>query len=173
MCIPAYVYLGEAYYKDERLKEAVEYWKRLLEKAPDAAYLVYDKLEKTLFELGEYSEMSEVYESILSQNPGNAFALFSLAQIDEKKGMIQSAVERYTQILDSDPSFLAGRLSLARLYLQEDRKDESMNLLDQLTKTLPPAQEGFICQKCGHRSPEPAWRCPCCKSWNSFNISRP
>lgn len=172
-CVPAYVYLGEAYYKDQRLPDAAEYWKKLLQAVPDAGYLVYDKLERTLFELGEYSDIAEVYEDILNRNPGNTFALCSLAQIDEKKGMIQSAIDRYQQIIDLDPSFLSARLSLAKLYLQQDRREESADLLDKLTENLPPAQEEFICGKCGYKSFEPAWRCPSCKSWNSFNISKP
>jgi lipopolysaccharide biosynthesis regulator YciM len=172
-CVPAYVYLGEAYYKDQRLPDAAEYWKKLLQAVPDAGYLVCDKLERTLFELGEYSDIAEVYEDILNRNPGNTFALCSLAQIDEKKGMIQSAIDRYQQIIDLDPSFLSARLSLAKLYLQQDRREESADLLDKLTENLPPAQGEFICGKCGHKSFEPAWRCPSCKSWNSFNISKP
>ncbi len=172
-CVPAYLYLGDAYYHDRRLQEAVEYWKKLLELVPDAGYLVYSKLERALFELGEYSDVSEVYENILSRNPGNTFALLSLARIDEKKGMTRSAVERYKQIMDIDPSFLSARLSLARLYLEEDRKEESLDLLDKVAETLPPSGEQFTCRSCGHRSPQALWRCPSCKSWNSFNILKP
>jgi lipopolysaccharide biosynthesis regulator YciM len=172
-CVPAYVYLGEAYYQDERLKEAVEYWKKLLEAVPDAGYLVYDRMEKALFELGEYSDIPDVYENVLSTNPSNTLALFSLARIDEKKGMIPSAVERYKQILDLDPSFFSAKLSLARLYLQERRNEEAMEILERLTEKLSPTGQQFICQKCGHKSSQPLWRCPSCRLWNSFNISKP
>jgi len=169
-CVPAYIYLGEAYYQDERLKDAVEYWKKLLEMVPDAGYLVFDKLEKTLFELGEYGDIPEIYENILSRNPKNTFALFSLARIYEKKGMVESAMERYTEILGTDPAFLSARLSLAKLYQQEGRKEDSVDLLDSIIESFPPAEKEFICQRCGHKSSEPLWRCPSCKIWNSFNI---
>jgi lipopolysaccharide biosynthesis regulator YciM len=172
-CVPAYIYLGEAYYRDERLKDAVEYWKKLLEMVPDAGYLVFDKLEKILFEMGEYGDIPEIYENILSRNPKNIFALFSLARIHEKKGMVESAMERYKEILDIDPAFLSARLSIAKLYQQEGRKEESVDLLDSLIESFPPAETEFICQRCGHKSLEPLWRCPSCKTWNSFNILRP
>lgn len=172
-CVPAYIYLGEAYYQDERLKEAVEYWKKLLETVPDAGYLVYDQLEKTLFELGEYSDISDVYENILARNPGDTFTILSLARIDEKKGMVESAIERYKQIIDVDPDFLSAKLNLARLYLEQNRNDESMSILESLTEKLPPTEEQFFCQRCKYRSPEPLWRCPSCKSWNTFKISKP
>ncbi len=172
-CVPAYLYLGEAYYRDERLQEAVEYWKKLLGIAPDAGYLVYHRLERALYELGEYSDISDLYEGILSGNPNNTLALLSLARIDEKKGMIQSAVERYKQVIDIDPSFLSAKLSLARLFLQENRREKSMEILERLTEKLPPDAGQFTCRRCGHKSPEPLWRCPSCKSWNSFNILKP
>lgn len=172
-CVPAYIYLGDAYYRDQRLGDAVEYWKKLLEAVPKAGYLVFDKLEMTLFELGEYGDISEIYENILSRNPNDIFALFSLARIHEKKGMMGPAIERYKQILDSDPSFLSARLSLAKLYQQEGRKDESIDLLDSLIEGFPPEEKEFVCRHCGHNSSEPLWRCPSCKSWNSFNISKP
>lgn len=172
-CVPAYIYLGEAYSRDERLNEAVEYWKKLLEMVPNAGYLVFDKLEKTLFELGEYGDIPEIYENLLSRTPKNTFALFSSARIYEKKGMVEPAVERYKQILDTDPAFLSARLSLAKLYQQEGRKEEAFDLLDNLIADFPPAEKEFICQRCGYRSSEPLWRCPSCKSWNSFNILKP
>lgn len=172
-CVPAYVYLGEAYYQDERLKEAVEYWKKLLETVPDSGYLVYDQLERTLFELGEYSDISDVYENILGKNPSSTFALLALARIDEKKGMVESAIERYKQIIDVDPSFLSAKLNLARLYLEQNRNEEAMSILENLTEKLPPTEDQFFCQRCKHRSSEPLWRCPSCKSWNSYNISKP
>ncbi len=172
-CVPAYIYLGDAYYQDERLSDAVQYWKKLLEMMPDAGYLVFDKLEKTLFELGEYGEIPEIYENLLSRNPKNTFALFSLARIYEKKGMIEPAIERYKEIVDADPNFLSARLSLAKLYHQRGQKEESVDLLDNLIECFPPAEGEFICQRCGHKSSEPLWRCPSCKAWNSFNILKP
>jgi lipopolysaccharide biosynthesis regulator YciM len=62
---------------------------------------------------------------------------------------------------------------LARLYLQENRREESMEILERLTEKLPPDAEQFTCRRCGHKSTEPLWRCPSCKSWNSFNILKP
>jgi lipopolysaccharide biosynthesis regulator YciM len=169
-CVPAYIYLGEAYHRDQRLKDAVQHWTKLLEMAPRAGYLVFDELEKTLFELGEYGEISEIYERILSRDPKDTVALFSLARIYEKKGMVEAAIEKYKQIIDADSGLLSARLSLAKLYQQEGRKEESAGLLDGLIETLPPAEKKFTCQQCGHTTRQPLWRCPSCKSWDSFDL---
>ncbi len=169
-CIPTYIYLGDAYYEDERLKDAVEYWKKLVEVMPEAGYLVFDKLEKSLFELGEYGEITEIYEGILSRNPKNVFALFYLARINEKKGLSETAADQYKQILDIDTGFSAARICLATLNLAEGHREEAMDLLAGLMQSLPPAQKEFACKRCGHKSSEPLWKCPSCQEWNTFNI---
>ncbi len=169
-CVPAYLYLGDAYYEDERLQDAVEYWKKLVEVMPEAGYLVFHKLEKSLFELGEYGEITGIYENILSRNPKNMFALFYLARINEKKGHRETAVDQYRQILDIDPNFSSARMSLAILHLAEGHKEEAMDLLENLMQSFPPAQKEFTCKRCGHKSSEPLWKCPSCQEWNSFNI---
>ena len=169
-CVSAYIYLGEAYYRDGRSDDAVEYWKKLLDAVPSAGYLVFDKLEKTLFELGQYEEITEIYERISTQNPKNIQALFSLADIYEKKGMIELAIEKYRQILDIDPDFLSAKLSLAKIYQEKGWKEKSIDLLDGLIENLPPARREFICNQCGYKSAEVLWKCPQCKRLNSFDI---
>ncbi len=169
-CIPAYIYLGEAYYRDGRLDDAVEYWKKLLDAVPSAGHLIFDKLERTLFELGQYEEIAEIYERISSQNPKDIPALFSLAHIYEKKGMMELAIEKYRQILDIDPSFLSAKLSLAKLYQEKGWKEQSTDLMDDLIENLPPARNEFVCNRCGYKSLEALWKCPRCKKLNSFDI---
>jgi lipopolysaccharide biosynthesis regulator YciM len=137
---------------------------------PEAGYLVFNQLEKSLFELGEYGEITGIYESLLSQNPKNVFALFYLARINEKMGHTETAVDQYRQILDIDPGFSSARLSLAKIYLTEGHPEEAVDLLDSLMRSFPPAQKEFACQRCGHKSSDPLWRCPSCREWNSFNI---
>jgi lipopolysaccharide biosynthesis regulator YciM len=169
-CVPAYIFLGDAYYSEQRLDEAVVYWKKLLERVPSAGYLVFNKLEKTLFELGSFGEISEIYEQIYRDNPKDSHALFALASLDEKKGRTDEAQLKYNQILEIDPSFVPARLSLIRIYQEQNEKEKARGMVDQLFEILPAKVDNFICEKCGFSSSEPLWRCPSCKEWNSFNI---
>ena len=169
-CIPAYLYLGDAYYEDGRLKDAVEHWKKLVETVPEAGYLVFDRLEKSLFELGEYGDITEIYENLLSHNPKNETALFYLARINEKKGNVETAMDQYRQILDIDPNYSAAQLSLAMLHLTSGHQEEGMDLLENLTQGFAPIRKEFTCQRCGHKSTEPLWKCPSCQEWNSYEI---
>ncbi|MGB2696326.1 MAG: tetratricopeptide repeat protein [Candidatus Zixiibacteriota bacterium] len=170
MCVPAYIFLGDAYYSEQRLDEAVNYWKKLLQMVPEAGYLVFNKLEKTLYELGSFGEISEIYEQIYKENPKDFHALFALASLDEKKGRSDEAQLKYNQILDIDPSFLPARLSLIRVYQEQNEIEKAKEMVDKLFENLPAKVEYFTCEKCGFSSSEPLWRCPSCREWNSFNI---
>lgn len=169
-CVPAHIFLGDACYGEQRLDEAVVYWKRLLETVPKAGYLVFNKLEKTLFELGSFGEISEIYEQIYRENPKDSHALFALASLDEKKGRTEEAQLKYNQILEIDPSFLPARLSLIRIYQESNEMHKAREMVESLFEILPAKVEYFVCERCGYQSPEPLWRCPGCKEWNSFNI---
>jgi lipopolysaccharide biosynthesis regulator YciM len=170
MCVPAYIFLGDAYYSEQRLDEAVNYWKKLLQMVPEAGYLVFNKLEKTLYELGSFGEISEIYEQVYKENPKDFHALFALASLDEKKGRSDEAQLKYNQILDIDPSFLPARLSLIRIYQEQNEIEKAKDMVDKLFENLPAKVEYFTCEKCGFSSSEPLWRCPSCREWNSFNI---
>ena len=169
-CVPAYIFLGDAYYSEKRLDEAVTHWKKLLQMVPQTGYLVFNKLEKTLFELGSFGEISEIYEQIYRENPKDSHALFALASLDEKKGRAEEAQLKYNQILDIDPSFLPARLSLIRIYQEQNEIERAKEMVNKLFENLPAKVEYFTCEKCGFSSSEPLWRCPSCKEWNSFNI---
>lgn len=170
LCVPAYFYLGEAYVADDRIEEAVESWKKLLENVPQSGYLVFDKLEKALFELGKYGEIVEIYEKALLSTPKATQVLFALANIFEKKGRNDQAEEKYRQILEMDSSFVPARLRLIRIYEQEKRGEKLRNSLNELLETFSPSQESFVCSQCECASSQPLWRCPNCQALDSFNI---
>lgn len=169
-CVPAYIHLGEAYISDRRPEEAIVYWKKLLEIVPLHGYLIYDRLEEVLFELGSYNEMAEIYDHILRDNPKDVKALHSLATIYEKMGRLEQAQQNYKRILEIDSSYLPAHLNLIKLYQGKNQLEKAKNSLEELSAKLGKRGEFFICSKCDHKSEEPLWRCPNCKEWNSFNI---
>jgi len=169
-CVPAYIYLGDAYYEEKRVEEAVSSWRKLLETSPQAAYLVFEKLEKALFELGNYGEIEKIYDQILRDDPQNIQALFALAVLDEKRGRKAQAEQKHLQILDQEPDSMPSKLSLIKLYQDKGEKEKANQLVDSLFDDFLNQTERFFCEKCGQSFSEPHWRCPFCKEWNSFGI---
>ena len=169
-CVPAYIYLGEAYISDRRPEEAIVHWKKLLEVTPQSGYLIFDRLEEVLFELGSYNEMAEIYDRLLKDNPKDIKALHSLATIYEKMGRFEQAKQSYKRILEIEPGYLPAHLNLIKIYQETSQLEKAKNSLEELSAKLGKRGELFLCSKCGHKSEEPLWRCPNCKEWNSFNI---
>jgi len=169
-CIPAYLYLGEAYIADRRPEDAISYWKKLLEKVPQAGYLIFDRLEETLFEIGSYSEMAEIYDRILKDNPKDIKALQALAVISEKKGRLDQAKESYKRILEIEPGYLPAKLNLIKICQETGQLVRAKTELEELSFKLGKRGESFTCSRCGYNSEIPLWKCPSCKEWNSYNI---
>jgi lipopolysaccharide biosynthesis regulator YciM len=169
-CVPAYLYLGEAYIADRRPEDAITYWRKLLEIVPQSGYLIFDRLEETLFEIGSYSEMAEIYNRLLKDNPKDIKALLALAVIYEKKGRFELAQQNYKTILEIDPNYLPAHLNLIKIYQETGQIEKAQTVIDELSTKLGKRGEFFVCSKCGHTSEEPLWKCPNCQEWNSYNI---
>jgi lipopolysaccharide biosynthesis regulator YciM len=159
--------LGDAYEQEGRLDEAVESWKQLITAVPQKAYLVFDRLKKTLFDQGRFGEMVRIYRELLEQDADNVKALKALAEIQEKKGDFQDAIENCRKVLHIQPDNLAARQLMIKIYGQMGAQDKIAALLQDMVVQFP---EEFVCQQCGYRSRKPLWRCPQCHSWRTFDL---
>jgi len=169
-CVPAYLNMGEAYIKDQRPEDAITFWKKLLEIVPQCGYLVFDRLEELLFDIGSYNEMVAIYDNLLKKNPKDIKALQSLATIYAKMGRLELAQQGYKGILDIDPGYLPAHLNLIKIYQERNQTDKAKAALEELSSRLGKRGEAYVCSRCGHKSEELLWRCPACKEWNSLNI---
>jgi lipopolysaccharide biosynthesis regulator YciM len=169
-CVPALLYLGDAYWEDGRATDAVDWWTRLANAHPEAARLVFGRLEKAYFELGQYGEIGKVYDHILEADQNNTTALLGLADLALKKGEYDRALAQYRHVLDIDADNIPARAgvisALAHMKRWPQVSDEINNLLG--TSTL--ADHNYACSRCGHREPDPAWFCTQCKTVGSFKL---
>ncbi len=99
-CGAAYYYLGKSYQFENRLDDAVKQWRELCKKAPDKAHLVFPELEKAWYEIGRYADAESLYQELLSSNKKELKAGLALAEIYNKKGDYDSALEVLNQLED-------------------------------------------------------------------------
>jgi len=169
-CLPALLAMGDAYFADRRLDDAVEWWSKILQVEPRAGFLVFDRLKKAYFELGQYGEITRVYEQTLERDAKNLPALAGLAELARKKADLREAEAHYRRMLDIDPDHVIARAGLIDTLKEQGELDEATQELDRLVHSLPFKPRGFRCRKCAYKSPEPGWRCPQCKSLSSFAL---
>ncbi len=167
-CVPAYLYLGEAYLAERRLEEAVEYWKKSLEVVPAAGYLIYPRLEKALFDLGKFGEIFKIYLEVLEENPREIRTMYALAGIYQKKGNANLAIEALKGILEIQPDYYPALGNLILLYSQNGLTQDARLLLEQYQARLAGLDDKLACQSCGQAYSTPPWRCPACGRINVY-----
>jgi lipopolysaccharide biosynthesis regulator YciM len=165
-CAAAYFYLGESYQKEERWGEAVDWWKRLGEKIPQKGFIAFKKLEETLYRLGRFEEAIGIYQRILDKEPEQRETILALAEIYEKKGMLDEAIALCEKF---KLSFREVSVLLAKLYGQRGEPARSQEVIEELLEKER-KDRVFVCRWCGHRSTVPLWRCPQCQRWRGFGI---
>jgi len=170
-CVAALYYLGEFYARDSRPEDAVRAWKNYLEQAPDMAGLVFGQLEKVLFDMGQYAEIAGIYQQVLAADPVNTDALLGLARFAEKKGDDQGAVEYLGRIIEIDPGHLLARQKLVQLHRQAGRTREAWQATEGFFTWLPARHHNYVCRKCSSAQKGPAWYCPQCHSFGTFELS--
>lgn len=169
-CVAAYLGLGDAYQKENRLDDAIENWKELLITIPQKAYLVFRCLEKALYEKGQFGEVAKLYRDLLERDHGNIRALLALANIYDKKGDINEAIQSCEKVLEIDPGSVAARQFLVKLYQQRGDQAKVIENLEILVGATMSTKNRFECNVCGHVSPEPLWYCPQCGQWRTYDL---
>lgn len=169
-CIPALLYIGDAYWEDGRADEAVEWWMRLANAHPQAAHLVFERLERAYFDLGQYGEITKFYDRIIEKNPDNTTALIGLADLALKKGEFDRALQQYRHVLEVDNDNVAARAGIISALARMKRWPQVADEVDHLLDAAAFAETDYICSKCGQREHEPTWYCPQCKAVGSFKL---
>jgi len=161
----AYLYIADSYHIERRIEDAIEFWKKFLEAAPELGFLAYPKLERAYFELGKFGEITEVYSEVLRHSPKNSYARLGLARILEKRGRSNQALEEYASIVESDQTFAPARQALARLLLEQKRPAEALKEIEYLLESLLSFNERFFCSKCGLAGSEYFFLCDNCSAF--------
>lgn len=166
----AHFMLGEIYERDTRPEDAVRAWKAFLEHAPDLAGLVFSRLEKVLFEMGQYSEIAGIYQQVLAKDPVNTDALLGLARFSEKKGDHQSALAHLNRIIEIDPGQLVARQLLVQIHKEQGSPEMAWQAAQGFFTWLPGLKREFECTHCGSKSPLPRWFCPSCYRFRTYDL---
>ena len=170
-CAAAYYYIGKSYQAEERPDDAVAQWKKLCEVAPAKAHIVYPELEKAWFEMGRYADAENLYTDQLNKDKKQLKAGLALAEIYNKKGEYDSALDVLNQLENEYP----GTPDLVRkkinYYFNKGQYKQAANQsLTFLNHSNGEAAIGLTCKNCRYQSDNPLWICPQCNSIDTFNI---
>lgn len=164
----SYLYIAESYLEENRIEDGLEFLKKLCEKAPRHAYLAFPLIEETLFDLGRFSEIEDIYHGVLNRDSGNISARIALAGILEKKGEIATAENLLRSVLDTETANPAAAIRLAKLLAATDRVEDGLEILSRLADKADFPYGRFNCNICGKILRKPLPFCPQCGGLGTF-----
>jgi lipopolysaccharide biosynthesis regulator YciM len=164
----AYLYIAESYLEEKRIEDGLDFLKRLCQEVPRHAHLGFRLIEETLFQLGRYGEVEDIYRNMLNQDPANIPAKVALAGILEKKGEFSAAENLLNSVLEIDPNNSLAALRLIEIMAMRRRIDEGLGVLAGLAERLNQHNHEFKCRKCGKVSSRLLPACPHCAAMGTY-----
>jgi lipopolysaccharide biosynthesis regulator YciM len=163
-----YLYIAESYLEEKRVEDGLDFLKRLCQEVPRHAYLGFPLIEETLFQLGRYGEVEDIYRGMLSQDPANIHAKVALSGILVKKGELSAAENLLKSVLEIDPNNSLATLRLVEIMAVRRNIDEGLGVLANLADRMNRNNHEFKCRKCGRVSSRLLPACPHCAAMGTY-----
>ena len=165
---PAYLNAGDVHDQQGNVGAAIESWERLVETAPDRAYLTFARLEPAYEAAGLSARFPDLCRRLIAASPKDWRARLALARHEGSHGHPGGALDLLFEALVINPHALALHQAIWQILsdLQLDR-----TLVDRymdLTRDAIFYADPHICVRCRYRSTELLWQCPNCRDWNTF-----
>ncbi len=166
--VPAYLHLGDVRERQGNLPAAVEAWDRLIEAAPDRAYLAFERLERAYRTLGAPRRFIDLCQRLIDRDPQGWRGRLALSRHLEAAGQHRAAFDLLLDALPHHPHGLAIHQeiweALAGLGFDASLVHKYVELTREAVFYLDP----HVCRRCRYRSSELLWQCPQCHEWNTF-----
>jgi lipopolysaccharide biosynthesis regulator YciM len=165
---PAYLNAGDVHYTRGDVAAAIAAWERLVERAPDRAYLTFARLEPAYETAGLPARFPDLCRRLIAESPKDWRARLALARHEGAHGRPSAALDLLFEALVINPHALALHQAiwqtLSDLQLDRALVDRYMDLTRDAIFYVDP----HICVRCRYRSTELLWQCPNCREWNTF-----
>ncbi len=97
----------------------------------------YEQKGDRLIAAGNISQAVSAYTKVLNEEPDNLQVQLKIAEIQESRGFIDEAINRYQVILDTDQTLSQTRLALVRLLVEKGMWRNARVNLDILIVEMP------------------------------------
>ena len=170
-CGAAYYYLGKSYENENRLDDAVEEWKAFCYRVPSRAHIVFPNLEKAYFDMGVFEDIESFYQELYDLSEKNLNTVLALVGFYLKKGRYEKAhtfLEKAEEDFKNSNHLAAKKVEV--LYHINHYKEAASEALKLCKTDYKKMNQVYTCNVCHFESNNPQWRCPQCKSIDSFSL---
>ena len=166
--VPAYLNLGDARMAQGNEREAAAVWERLIEVAPDRAYLAFDRLEALALRTGNPDRFPRLCRRLIDENPQDWRGRLALSRHLATSGQSREVLELLFSALVQNPHALSIHQAIWRALAQLQHPAALVDRYGELTKHAVFYLDPHVCIRCRYRSTELLWQCPHCHDWNTF-----
>jgi lipopolysaccharide biosynthesis regulator YciM len=166
--VPAYLNLGDLREQQGSLPAAIDIWERLVEVAPDRAYLAFERLERAYRTSGTPRRFADVCRRVIGRNPQDWRARLALSRHYVAAGDHRAAFDLLLEALPHNPHGLALHQETWRVLSALGLDPLLVRRYMELTRDAVFYLDPHVCRRCRYRSTELLWQCPQCHEWNTF-----
>jgi lipopolysaccharide assembly protein B len=166
--VPAYLNLGDVKVVQGSEREAAAIWEKVIEVAPDRAYLTFDRLEALAIRTGNPDRFTRVCRRLIDENPQDWRARLALSRHLAASGQAREALDLLFAALVQNPHALSIHQAIWRSLGQLHHPAALVDRYGELTEHAVFYLDPHICMRCRYRSTELLWQCPHCHDWNTF-----
>jgi lipopolysaccharide assembly protein B len=166
--VPAYLNLGDVRVAEGNEREAAAIWEKLVEVAPDRAYLAFDRLEALSRRTGNPERFTKLCRRLIEENPQDWRARLALSRHLAASGQPREALDLQFAALVQNPHALSIHQAIWRALAQLHHPPALVDRYGELTQHAVFYLDPHVCMRCRYRSTELLWQCPHCHDWNTF-----
>lgn len=169
-CLDAALHLGDLYQEEGKTAKAIEIWEGIVRGDSPFSHLAYPRLEKAYFEENRYDDIAGLLEKVVEKTPANVMARVTLGEYYAKRDMVSEALRHLREALAVQPRSLDARRQVSQILVRHQMHEEMAKEYAEVIDILHDSRERYGCSRCGLRSQELSWRCPQCRSWDTFSF---
>ena len=166
--VPAYLNLGDVRVAEGNEREAAAIWEKLVDVAPDRAYLAFDRLEALGRRAGQPERFTKLCRRLIDENPQDWRARLALSRHLAAAGQSREALDLLFSALVQNPHALSIHQAIWRALGQLHHPAALVDRYGELTEHAVFYLDPHVCMRCRYRSTELLWQCPHCHDWNTF-----
>jgi lipopolysaccharide biosynthesis regulator YciM len=166
--VPAYLNLGDVRVAEGNERDAAAVWEKLIEVAPDRAYLAFDRLEALATRIGNPDRFTRLCRRLIDTNPQDWRARLALSRHLAASGHPRDALDLLFAALVQNPHALSIHQAIWRALGQLHHPSSLVDRYSELTRHAVFYLDPHVCMRCRYRSTELLWQCPHCHDWNTF-----
>jgi lipopolysaccharide biosynthesis regulator YciM len=166
--VPAYLNLGDVRVAEGNERGAAAIWERMIDVAPDRAYLAFDRLEALAIRTGNPERFARLCRRLIDENPQDWRARLALSRHLAAGGHPRDALDLLFAALVQNPHALSIHQAIWRALGQLHHPAALVDRYGELTEHAVFYLDPHVCMRCRYRSTELLWQCPHCHDWNTF-----